>query len=247
MAVADPKFKIGIVEDDLIIARAISEMLVECGYDVTEPATRYSEAISMIEEEEPDLLLLDIKISGKLDGVMVAKTVNEQFGTPFIFLTGNSDTATIDKTTSLSPAAFLIKPVSQHQLYATIQIALTNSTNSRPASKRSDNNPIAWDHIFVKDNGSHHRLKLDEILMVESEENYVRIHFANGSKSLLRYTLSDFSNILDNKRFARVHRSYIVALNKIREIQTEQVTLDDGRVIPVSKSYRDEVFRLLQG
>ena len=78
------KLKIGIVEDDMIIAGAISEMLVSMGYDVPENATRYSEAIELIENEKPDLLLLDINLVGKMDGIDVADITQKKFGIPFI-------------------------------------------------------------------------------------------------------------------------------------------------------------------
>ena len=63
------KLKIGIVEDEVIIADHIAEILVKLGYDVAEPAASYAEAVQMIDDEKPDLLLIDIQLRGKRDGI----------------------------------------------------------------------------------------------------------------------------------------------------------------------------------
>src|SRR4028118_1510213 len=153
--------KIGIVEDDLIIAEAISEMLTESGYRVTEPATRYSEAIAMIEEEEPDLLLLDVNIMGKMDGVEVARTVKTSFGLPFIFLTANTDFDTIERAKEVKPAAFLAKPITKAQLYAAIEIALASFTVAAPATPTVQ--ASARPPLFVRDGHSYRKVAEEEI------------------------------------------------------------------------------------
>ena len=83
--------KIGVVEDELIIARTILNTLDELGYSHCGPAINYTEAIEMLEQNKPDLLLLDIQLSGKKDGIDVAQKLNELYQVPFIFLTANSD------------------------------------------------------------------------------------------------------------------------------------------------------------
>ncbi len=80
------KIKIGIVEDEAIIADNLSNTLTQLGYDVAEPATSYAEAITMIETEKPDLLLLDIQLKGKKDGIDLAMKIKEDYHLPFIFL-----------------------------------------------------------------------------------------------------------------------------------------------------------------
>ncbi len=89
--------KIGVVEDELVIARTILGTLEELGYSYCGPAISYTEAIEMLESNKPDLLLLDIQLSGKKDGIDVAEKVNELYPMPFIFLTANSDAETIDR------------------------------------------------------------------------------------------------------------------------------------------------------
>jgi CheY-like chemotaxis protein len=76
--------KIGIVEDELIIADSIAKLLQEMNYAVTEPAISFAEAVEMLEEEKPDLVLVDIQLRGKKDGIDLALYINEHCGIPFI-------------------------------------------------------------------------------------------------------------------------------------------------------------------
>ena len=95
--------KIGVVEDELVIGRTIVNTLNELGYLHCGPAISYTEAIEMLEQDKPDLLLLDIQLSGKKDGIDVAEKLNELYQVPFIFLTANSDGETIDRPIAPSP------------------------------------------------------------------------------------------------------------------------------------------------
>src|SRR5438045_190655 len=98
--------KIGIVEDELIIARTILSTLDELGYLHCGPAISYTEALEMLDNNKPDLLLLDIQLSGKKDGIDVAETVNDVHRIPFIFLTANTDPETIDRAKRVNPHAY---------------------------------------------------------------------------------------------------------------------------------------------
>ena len=108
--------KIGVVEDELIIARTIMSTLDDLGYAHCGPAMNYTEAMEMLEQQKPDLLLLDIQLSGKKDGVDVAKQLNEQYHLPFIFLTANSDGETIERAKKVRPPAYIVKPFTSDQL-----------------------------------------------------------------------------------------------------------------------------------
>jgi DNA-binding LytR/AlgR family response regulator len=236
--------KIGIVEDDLIIADAISEMLTESGYLVTEPATRYTEAISMIEEESPDLLLLDVHIMGRMDGIEVARTVNTSFGIPFIFLTANTDFETIERAKEVRPAAFLAKPITRAQLYAAIEIALvsftTAATEKSKTGKGKERAPL-----FVRDGHSYRKVAEDEILYVESDQNYLILHLTDGRQLSMRKTLLEFETDMDSSRFLRIHRSFIVSRDYIEVVQSYELMMRGGARVPMSRAYRDDVLQLL--
>lgn len=120
------KIKVGIVEDEIIIAETISLALKKLGYLPTKPAYSYESAISMLESEKPDIVLLDINLNDELDGVDLAHYINANYSLPIIFLTANSDRNTIDRSKQTRPNAFLVKPFSNEDLFSAIEIAHFN-------------------------------------------------------------------------------------------------------------------------
>ena len=80
------KIKVGIVENDMIIAQGIADALTQLGYAATEPAVSYTEALEMIARERPDILLLDIRLSGRKDGIDLAWKIREDYNLPLFFL-----------------------------------------------------------------------------------------------------------------------------------------------------------------
>jgi len=118
--------KIGVVEDELVITRTIVTALEELGYPHCGPAINYTEAIEMLEDEKPDLVLLDIQLAGRKDGFDVAENLNENHRLPFIFLTANSDVETIERAKKIKPHTYIVKPFTKEELYAAIEIAFNN-------------------------------------------------------------------------------------------------------------------------
>jgi DNA-binding LytR/AlgR family response regulator len=132
--------KIGVVEDELIIARTILGTLDELGYGYCGPAINYTEAMEMLDRDKPDLLLLDIQLSGKKDGIDVARRLNEQYHLPFIFLTANSDGETIERAKAVKPPAYIVKPFTKEELFAAIEIAFSNFSGNGGSGSNSGGN-----------------------------------------------------------------------------------------------------------
>src|SRR4051812_29579950 len=116
------KTKICIVEDEILIAMDIASTLRELGYDVTEIASNYTTAIEIIEAEKPDLILLDIQLDGHKDGIDLAWKVKKEYDIPFIFLTANSDAATLEKAKPVNAQGYLVKPFRGTDLHTSIEI-----------------------------------------------------------------------------------------------------------------------------
>ena len=84
------KVKIGIVEDEMIIASVIQDCLKKLNYEVVEPVISFNDAIEMLYTEQPDMVLIDIRISGNKDGIELAEYIRENYSIPFIYLTANT-------------------------------------------------------------------------------------------------------------------------------------------------------------
>ena len=113
-----------IVEDESIVAMEIAERLVKMGYAVCGTADNGQEAISLVEQHRPDLVLMDIVIKGRLDGIDTAAHLARRYQTPVIFLTAFGDGATIDRAIQTAPYGYLTKPYQATQLRAAIEVAL---------------------------------------------------------------------------------------------------------------------------
>lgn len=237
--------KIGIVEDELVIARTIVSTLDDLGYSHCGPAINYTEAMEMLYDNKPDLLLLDIQLSGKKDGIDVAEKVNILYQIPFIFLTANSDAETIDRAKKVKPHAYIVKPFSKEELFAAIEIAFSNFTGNHSNTKSEEVATYQTkDFMFVKDGYVFRKIFFNEILYLGSDANYVTIHLQSQKKVIIRSTLNDFIEQVDQKIFIRVHRSYSVNINKIEDIFPTEISVQ-GVKIPTGKSYREEIFRVL--
>ena len=236
---------IGIVEDELVIARTILNTLDELGYSHCGPAINYSEAMEMLEHNKPDLLLLDIQLSGKKDGIDVAEKINELYPSPFIFLTANSDAETIDRAKKVKPHAYIVKPFTKEELFAAIEIAFSNfSGNRRDANPEQANSYHTKDFMFVKDGYVFRKIFFNELLYLESDANYVALHLKSQKKVMIRSTLNDFIEELDPKKFIRIHRSYSVNISLVDDIFPTEVSVE-GIKIPIGKSYREDLFKAL--
>jgi len=113
-----------IVEDEAIIAFEIHAELESLGYHVTGTAYRGEDALLLAEQQRPDLVLMDINLRGKLDGIEVALILKERYSIPVVFLTAMVDDATIQRAKICEPNGYIIKPIRQDELRTTIVYAL---------------------------------------------------------------------------------------------------------------------------
>lgn len=116
--------KILVVEDERITAKNIQNRLKKLGYDV--PAVAYSgeEAIKETAETHPDLVLMDIKLKGDMDGVAAAEQIRTRFNIPVIYLTAYADEDTLQRAKVTEPYSYILKPLQERELQTNIEIAL---------------------------------------------------------------------------------------------------------------------------
>ncbi len=116
--------KILIVEDEVIVAKDIQNRLEAMSYSTTARAISGEEAIQIAGETQPDLVLMDIKLSGKMDGIEAAQEIQARYRIPVIYMTAYSDEATLKRARVTEPFGYIIKPVKDRELLANIEMAL---------------------------------------------------------------------------------------------------------------------------
>ncbi|WP_339917582.1 LytR/AlgR family response regulator transcription factor [Yeosuana marina] len=239
--------KILIVEDEMIIAANISLQLTTLGYEITGIIPRGEEALLHIKENTPDIVLLDIQLKGKIDGIETAQIMQKSFNIPIIYLTANADDEHFNRAKSTNPYAFISKPFKKLDLQRAIELTIKriqNEDKEVDASEEKLSPFILSDSIFVKHHEKMVRVDIKDILYIEAERNYCRIH-SKLKEYLLVMTLKDLDEKLPNKHFIRVHRSFIVNLSQIDEVATSHIVIGK-KAIPVSKSLKEELLNRLQ-
>lgn len=233
------KVKILVVEDEIIIADHICDTLDDLGYEALEPVMNYTEAIEAIETEQPDLAILDIQLSGRKTGVDIAEKIRKNYDFPFIFLTSNSDPLTVSQAKKVMPPAYLVKPFTKDELYTSIEIALYNY--SKRVGEVDEEELIIKDAFFIKEKNIFIKLKFEDILFIKSEHVYAEIQLVNNQKHLIRGNLNKIITKL-NKKFVRVHRSYIVNLDYLQKIDQNNISVLNVN-IPIGKKYKDDLLQ----
>jgi AmiR/NasT family two-component response regulator len=118
------KAKILIIEDEVLVAMDMEKRLQGLGYNVVGTAHTGPSAVEKALETSPDLILMDIMLRGKMDGINAAKKIKEELDVPVVYLTAYSDDETLERAKRTEPFGYLIKPYSEREIYTTIEMAL---------------------------------------------------------------------------------------------------------------------------
>lgn len=242
-----PQPRILIVEDEMIIAADISIQLSKLGYEVTGINTNAEDTISIIENNPPDIILMDITLSGRMNGIEAAKYILEYFKIPVIFLTSNTDEATFQQAVSAKPYAYITKPFQEIDLKRGIEITLKRMEVEHQANPKKEKEFSTMDdRLFIKDKDQMVKLIFDTILFLQADRNYCKI-FTEKKDYFLSTPLRSFEEELPRKKFIRTHRSYIVNLDKIDAISEfrEYITIKK-HVIPISRRNREAVVKWMK-
>jgi DNA-binding LytR/AlgR family response regulator len=232
--------KIAIVEDELIIAESIKLALESYGYKVLEPVINFTFAIQRINEEKPDLVFIDIRLSGSKDGIDLANEINAHYNLPFIYLTSNSDPRTVDRAKRTFPSAYLSKPFNKTDLYTAVELAVYNyQTANNIVDDNHEQNLSIRDYVFIKKSKAFVKLYYDEILYINCNHVYIELNTVCGQKYLIRSSLTDYLEILPPS-FVKVHRSYAINTKHIVELSGNEVIMQ-GCKIPVSREFRKNI------
>ncbi len=244
--------KILVVEDEMIIGAKISMLLTQLGYEVTAIIPRGEEAVMHVEENQPDIVLLDINLKGNIDGIETATLIHKIADIPIIYLTANTDDGTFNRAKSTRPYAFISKPFKQLDLQRAIELTISRMAENQTGkieptdavAEEGDASFILKDRIFVKHKERMTKITLEDILYIEADRNYCRI-FTKNKEYLLATTLKIMEEKLSMQLFIRVHRSYIVNILQIDEV-TESHVIIHQKSVPLSNALREDLLKRIQ-
>ncbi|HSY23071.1 MAG TPA: response regulator [Polyangiaceae bacterium] len=123
-ATQSERARVWVVEDERIIARDLARTLTELGYQVAGISGSGEDAIRQVRADPPELVLMDVRLAGELDGIETAKAIKREHDVPIIFLTAHSDDETLSRASAAAPLAYLVKPFNGVDLKCSIELAL---------------------------------------------------------------------------------------------------------------------------
>jgi two-component system, LytTR family, response regulator LytT len=220
--------RIIILEDELLIAEHLKEIVESFGHKVLEIAKNKTEFFNAVKHATPDIAILDINIEGKCQGIEVAEEIKRNYHFLHIFITSFSDTKLIDAAIKSNPVNYLIKPFNEGEIYAALKSA-------EDKVKRSKNDSF----VLVRSGNKKIKISAVEILYVKSDNIYLELTTSKGF-FLERSSLSNFIDSLKFEDLMRVHRSYAVNIRFVNALKPGSLILNKEQ-IPVSRKYYERV------
>lgn len=226
------KISILIVEDKLLVAQDIAGLLRKHDFNVCAICQTGEEAIRKAEQEKPDLILMDIELSGPMDGIAAASEITRKQAIPIIYLSDFTDKRTIDRAKPTHPANYLAKPFNESDLIRAIDLAFSNAKQSNKYLLKPN------EHIFVRvDNQAYIKLLCSEILYLKADRAYCTV-VTEGKSYKLSTSMNHINEQLDHPDFLKVHRSFIINTTKITALDGNTIKFNDQEV-QMSREYRD--------
>lgn len=248
--------RILIADDEALARRRVREMLRDDpDIEVVGECSNGRETAEAIALLKPDLVFLDIEMPGG-SGIDVATMLEETVKPIVIFVTAHDQYAV--RAFEIDAVDYLLKPFDRERFAHTLARAKAVFKSRRESRTNEEILSLLGelrtrsqylDRILIRNNDRVIIIKAEEIEWIEAQGNYIRIHFGKQS-SLMRETLGNLAAQLDPKRFARIHRSQIVNIDHILELQPwshrdYRVVLRNGTQLTLSRTYRDQLYQLL--
>lgn len=234
-----------VVEDESIVAKDIQVCLKKLGYEVVGVCSTGEDAVEKANETNPDLVMMDIMLKGEMSGIEAAAEIRKEMDIPVIFLTAYTDRDTVDRAKETEPYGYIIKPFKEIDIQTAIEIALYKHSKEKVIKKERDfyynlvEKQDSVDMIFVKANQRLVKIRYVDIYFIEALKDYVVINTLER-RYTIHSTMKDIERKMPDKDFVRVHRSFIVRIDKIKEIDHANVVMDnEKKVIPVGGSYKE--------
>lgn len=235
-----PDVKVFVVEDEKIHAKITRISVQNAGYEVVGECDNANEALDAIEKAAPDVVLMDISIPGKINGIGLAKCLYEKKGPPVIFTTSFTDPEVIEQAAASFPASYLIKPIQLDNLKAAMALALAKKTQAAPQSSRA---PLNGRSIYIKSGNKLQKVLLKDILWIEAAgDNYCKV-VTKTHQLISRHTVKGMVKELNSDYFIQTHRAYVVNRERIDSIhEKEQLVIINGCEVPIGRTYKEELY-----
>ena len=216
------------IDDEHLALKVITHFCDKLDTIVLEKTfTKQNEALKYIENFPVDLIFLDIQMPAK-NGMDFYKMLDKEI--PVVFTTAYSEYAV--EGFNVNAVDYLLKPFSFERFKTAV-----DKVNQEIQLKLV---ATVQDHIMIRADYKLNRVVLDQITLIEGLDDYIQIHLENKTKLVTRMPMKVIAEMLPDDLFVRIHRSYIVPVQKVKSIQNKCITIDDF-VLPIGDTYKKKV------
>ena len=240
------KYKILIVEDELLVAADIEESLSNLGYSVQNSVDTGLKAIEEVERNLPDLILMDINLKDEMTGIEAARIISKKHDVPIIYLTANTDIATVNKAKIALPYGYIIKPFTDIDLQTNIEIAIFKFDNDLKLKFESEQFNTFFDlkdheknQIIVHGSQGLEKINIDNVYFIEKDDDKTIIHFLD-EEVITEKPFDEFIEFFPKNIFTRVSNYYMINTTKVFAVKYPEIIIAEKMtVITVDKEYKD--------
>lgn len=228
--------RVAIVDDEAAARAILGEYISELeGFEIVSESANGFEAVKSVNETRPDLLLLDIQMP-KLNGFEVLELLD--WKPKIVFVTAYDEYAL--KAFEVHAVDYLLKPFSRERLREVLEHAASVVDPDRVVAVTRDAREKPLQRVLVKDGAKIEVIPVQKIDYIEAQDDYVSI-IAAGKKRRKQQTIGELEQLLDRGRFVRIHRSYIVNVDRLSKVDlyakdSHVAVLSDGTKLPISRS-----------
>jgi len=194
--------------------------------------TKQSEALKHLKKFPVDLLFLDIQMPNK-NGIDFFKLLENDV--MVIFTTAHSEYAV--EGFNVNATDYLLKPFS----FERFEVAVQKARNEY----QFKNNTSVQTHLMIRADYKLNRIEFEDILLIEGLDDYIQIHLKNKTKIVARLSMKNILGKLPETKFLRVHRSFIIPINKVKTIQNKVIQVAEFSV-PIGETYKEEILKIFQ-
>jgi len=233
-----------IVEDDLSFAIELDMLVKEIGYQVSGRVDNSKEALRIILSNPPDLILMDNDINGGITGIELAEQI-QHLSIPILFITSFGQAEYYERAKQTNFIGYLVKPINKLSLRSSIELAIqTLEQNRLNDSKGTFSNNR---DLYFKKKGIYNKVVIKDILLIQADGDYSITVTENGSftSSIRMNELEEL--VIGDTNFLRVHRSYIINLNKVQSVDPENNNVYIGEYcIPFSRRMKADLLKTMR-
>ncbi|KAF2514190.1 LytR/AlgR family response regulator transcription factor [Flavobacterium foetidum] len=236
-----------VIEDTVSESDALVKVLSANNYNIVGIAATYNQALEMFYNNVVDIVIIDVFLDGKPDGITFAETINivPNSVKPFVFLTSSKDRQIFERAKLTKPFSFLMKPFNELEILYALEMAVEKFYEQTNVFHSEDQNTvISNDSLFIKKNKALKKVRIEDIVYIEVEDRYCNI-ITETEKFVILISLTKIMHLFDASKFFQTHRNYIVNSSKIIEIVLSDnlIVLKGNHNVTLSEKYKDLVSR----